>query len=124
MTFWSASRPLSIKQKVSRQQHIISKLHPYAPPELSEPAMTRIRLVFAIFVVCLLIIVERMLWLKVKVVGAVIGMISPSRFRAALLFSLLHINLVKIILDGSLYAKNPQSESDSSNSGTSGSTFC
>jgi hypothetical protein len=64
--------------------------------------MTRMRLVFAIFVVCLLIIVERMRWLSVELAAAVIGMISPSRFRAALLFSLLQIYLVKIILDVSL----------------------
>jgi hypothetical protein len=56
-------------------------------------------------VVCLLIIVERMRWLSVELAAAVIGTISPSRFRAALLFSLLHISLLKIIIDGSLYAK-------------------
>jgi hypothetical protein len=59
---------------ISRQQHVISELHPYAPPELSDPATTRIRLAFAIFVVCLIIIVERIRWLSsVKLAAAVIG---------------------------------------------------
>jgi len=39
-----------------------------------------------------------------NVAAAVIGVFSPSRFRPALLFSLLHHSLLKIIIDGYLYA--------------------
>lgn len=86
---------------ISRRQHIFENLYPYAPPELSDPATTRIRLALAMFVVCLIIIVEKMRWLNVELAAAVIGMFSPSRFRAALLFSLLQHKLLEIIIDGS-----------------------
>jgi hypothetical protein len=87
--------------RISRQQHIFENLYPYAPPELSDPATTRIRLALAMFVVCLIMIVGKMRWLNVELAAAVIGMFSPSRFRAALLFSLLQHKLFEIIIDGS-----------------------
>ena len=87
--------------RISSQQHTIENLYSYAPPELSDPATTRIRLALAMFVVCLIMIVERMRWLNVELAAAVIGMFSPSRFRAALLFSLLQHKLLEIIIDGS-----------------------
>lgn len=91
--------------RISHSQHILENFSSYAPPELSDPATTRIRLAFAIFVICLIINVEKMpSWLNVKIAAAVIGVFSPSRFRTALLFSLLQHNVLKIIIDGYLYA--------------------
>lgn len=84
--------------RISHLHHILGNLDSYAPPELSDPATTRIRLAFAIFVMCLTINVEKMRWLNLEVAAAVIGVFSPSRFRSALLFSLQH-NLLKIIID-------------------------
>ena len=83
--------------RISHSQHILGHLISYAPPELSDPATTRIRLAFAIFVMCLIINVEKMRWLNVA--AAVIGVFSPSRFRPALLFSLLRHSLLKIMID-------------------------